>query len=82
MTECHNKDVIKTCKRDFDTFLVNDSEDKLKKLIEVETEEETETVEAKPLSNMKIDELKALAEERGIEGYESLTKKELLEVLK
>ena len=44
--------------------------------------EVVETVKEKPLSKMKIDELKALAEERGIEGYESLTKTELLEVLK
>ena len=79
MTECVNNDVVKTCKKDFDTFIVNDNKDKLKKLIEVEDEEEVET---KPLSKMKIDELKALAEERGIVGYESLTKAELLEVLK
>lgn len=52
------------------------------KLVNENKETEEETVETKPLSKMKIDELKALAEERGIEGYESLTKNELLEVLK
>ncbi|MEG0216039.1 MAG: Rho termination factor N-terminal domain-containing protein [Hungatella sp.] len=35
-----------------------------------------------PLSGMKVDELKVLAEEKGIEGYASLTKEELLAVLK
>ncbi|WP_434310173.1 Rho termination factor N-terminal domain-containing protein [Hominifimenecus sp. rT4P-3] len=39
--------------------------------------------EAKPdLEKMKVDELKALAKERGIEGTASLTKTELLSVLK
>lgn len=36
----------------------------------------------KPLSKMKVDELRKIAVEKGIEGYESLTKSELLEVLK
>lgn len=34
------------------------------------------------INSMKVDELKVLAKERGIEGCDSLTKKELLEVLK
>lgn len=39
--------------------------------------------EAKPeLEKMKADELKSLAKEKGIEGASSLTKEELLAVLK
>ncbi len=37
---------------------------------------------AKDISGLKADELRALAKEKGIEGYESLTTKELREVLK
>lgn len=38
--------------------------------------------EDKSLSGMKVDALKALAKEKDIEGYASLTKEELLAVLK
>lgn len=38
--------------------------------------------ENKPLSKMKVDELKALATELGIENTDSLTKEELIAVIK
>lgn len=38
--------------------------------------------ENKPLSKMKVDELKALATELGIENIDSLTKEELIAVIK
>ena len=38
--------------------------------------------ENKPLSKMKVDELKAYAEELGIENIDSLTKEELIAVIK
>lgn len=38
--------------------------------------------EEKPLAKMKVDELKALAKEKGVEGANSLTREELLAVLK
>lgn len=42
-----------------------------------------EKEESKPeLDKMKVDELKAMAKEKGIEGAASLTKDELLAVLK
>lgn len=45
-------------------------------------EAQDESAETKNLNKMKLDELKALAESEGIEGCKSLTKKELVEVLK
>lgn len=36
----------------------------------------------KPLANMSVAELRAFAENAGVEGSTSLTKKELLEILK
>lgn len=81
LTECRNKDVIKVCKADIDKFIVGDSKEKVKKLAEVEEETEVSELE-KPLDKMKVDELRALAEKRGIEGANSFTKAELIEVLK
>lgn len=49
-----------------------------KKSVEVETKEVEET---DSLSDLNVKELKELAKQRGIEGYSTLTKQELLEVL-
>ncbi len=82
LTECSNKDVIKVCKKDSDTFIVEESYEKIKKLIEVETEsEKTSNGIEKPLKDMDIKELRTVAEEKGIENFEKLTKAELIKVL-
>ena len=75
--ECHNEDVIKTCRKDTGHFMV--AED-LESLI---VDEEVNPPKAKTeLKELKADELKALAKEKGIKGAASLTKDELLAVLK
>ncbi|SEF25495.1 Rho termination factor, N-terminal domain [Streptococcus gallolyticus] len=47
-----------------------------KKTAEVEKTKETDS-----LSDLNVKELKELAKQRGIKGYNTLTKQELLEVL-
>ncbi len=37
---------------------------------------------AKPLERMKLEELRAIAKEKGLEGFEELTRAELIELLK
>lgn len=75
--ECHNEDVIRSCRKDTDHFTVSEN---LESLI---VKEEIKLPEEKPeLEKLKADELKALAKEKGIEGAASLTKEELLAVLK
>lgn len=81
LTECRNEDVIKLAKKDPDTYIVNDNKEKIKKLIEIENDEEETTQESKSLKDMKINELKELAKKKGLEGVDSLKKEELLQVL-
>lgn len=49
-----------------------------KKAVEVPGKE----VETNSLEKLKVDELKALASEKGIEGAETMKKSELLDILK
>lgn len=49
-----------------------------KKAVEVPEKE----VETNSLEKLKVDELKALASEKGIEGTETMKKSELLDILK
>lgn len=75
--ECHNEDVIQSCRKDADNFMVAES------LEDFTVKEEAEQPEAKPeLDKMTVPELKVLAKENGIEGAASLNKAELLAVLK
>lgn len=75
--ECHNEDVIRSCQKDTDHFTVAEN---LESLI---VKEGVKPPEERPeLEKMKVDELRAQAKERGIEGAASLNKEELLAVLK
>lgn len=75
--ECHNEDVIRACQRDTDHFTVAENLESFIVRADVKpTEKKSE------LENMTAAELKSLAKEKGIEGAASLTKDELLAVLK
>ncbi|WP_373267133.1 Rho termination factor N-terminal domain-containing protein [Hungatella hathewayi] len=75
--ECHNEDVIRSCRKDTDHFTVSENLESLIVKEEVRPPEERQELE-----KMKVDELRAMAKERGIEGAASLNKEELLAVLK
>ena len=78
-TECINKDVIKVCKADPLHYIVGDSPEAL---LSSESFEDKSTKKNKPLSKMNIAELKELAKEMNIDADDSLTKDELLAVIK
>lgn len=77
--ECHNEDAIRSCRKDTDHFTVTERLDDLTAKEEIKPSVEMKKPE---LEKLKVDELKALAKEKGIEGAASLTKEELLAVLK
>lgn len=75
--ECHNEDVIRACQKDIEHFTVAENRESLT------AKEAVNKPEDKPeMEKMKVDELRSLAKERGIEGAASLNKEELLAVLK
>lgn len=75
--ECHNEDVIRACQKDIEHFTVAENRESLT------AKEAVNKPEEKPeLEKMKVDELRAMAKEKGIEGAASLNKEELLAVLK
>ena len=79
LTECRNNDVIKICKKDTERYAVDEVEENLLKITEDKKESADKT--EKNLNEYKVAELKEMAIKRGIEGCDSLTKAELLNVL-
>lgn len=75
--ECKNRDVINMCKKHPDEYALSDEKEKLKASEMKEPEGGN-----KKLSDMKIEELRSVAAEYEVDAYESLSKKELLEILK
>lgn len=75
--ECHNEDVIRACQKDIEHFTVAENRESL-----TAKEADNKPEEKPELEKMKVDELRAMAKERGIEGAASLNKEELLAVLK
>lgn len=80
LTECRNNDVIDICKKDVDGYLVNEDKGKIKQHIDLENTQDEDPA-GKELDTLTIPELKKLAKEAGIDGYDSLTESELLKVL-
>lgn len=81
LTECTNKDVIKTCKNDVKNYIVDQDVEVLKKTIGQMTSTEEAKETKTPLSKMKVDELKDLASELGLTA-DGLTADELRKIIK
>lgn len=79
LTECHNKDVIKICKKDPIHYVVEDKKENVEKSIaNLNISSEASKV---PLSRMKLDDLKATASQLGLE-CEGLNCEELRKIIK
>lgn len=81
MTECHNADVIKVCKKEPLDYAVADNRETIEALLKASETDGTKEVKV-PLSKMKVDDLRALANELGIESADGLTADELRKVIK
>lgn len=79
ITECSNKDVIKVCKNDLLNYAVTSTYEEAKNVIDKEVIQEKENRPS--LSKMKVDELRTLAEEMGID-HAGLNAEELRKVIK
>ena len=82
--ECSNKDVIKVCRKDAENYVVTEGEPvtQVLEVVDKMTEPEIPLTPEKDLEDMTVSELKALAKEKGIDGTSSLSKEDLLAVLK
>ncbi|MEY8356799.1 Rho termination factor N-terminal domain-containing protein [Lachnospiraceae bacterium 54-53] len=82
--ECSNKDVIKICQKDVENYEVTAEKPVISKDNSSDKAPEAEAPQepGKNLEEMKVAELKALAKEKGIEGSSSLSREDLLSVLK
>lgn len=84
LTECLNEDVIKLAKKEPEAYIVNEDEGKIKKIIQIEEENDNlsdDTKEEKDFAKMKVEDLRVIAKVKGIHGCEALKKEELLKIL-
>jgi hypothetical protein len=82
--ECSNIDVIKVCRKDAENYVVTEGEPvtPILEVVDKMTEPELPLTTEKDLEDMTVPELKALAKEKGIDGFSSLNRDDLLSVLK
>ncbi|MCQ4952115.1 hypothetical protein [Holdemania filiformis] len=84
--ECRNADVAKWCKNRPEEYLVSDDKEKLMQVLTLnnalESTEPAKQEKKKSPSQMNLEELKAWAAELQLEIPESLTKAEILALIK
>lgn len=74
--ECRNADVIKICRKNPLEYAVGETKEEL-----ITAEDTAEDENADNYDDMKVDELRALAKEKEIEGYSKMKKEELIAAL-